>query len=59
MSDICQHGGERVNVLSAQKREVSWDGGVWQQPLTFPECPGVGSIPLLIHIILLSQHRCP
>lgn len=60
MPDICQRGGERANMLSEQEREVNRDGrGGWQQPLTFPECPDVGSIPLLIHIILLSQHRCP
>ena len=40
-------------------KERSTGTGAWQQPLTFPECPDVNGIPLLIHIILPSQHRRP
>lgn len=40
-------------------KERSSGTGAWQQPLTFPECPDVYGIPLLIHIILPSQHQCP
>lgn len=62
-SDLSVMGKEARGVTYWQiccvHKERSTGTRVWQRPLTFTECPDVGGIPLLIHIILPSQHRCP
>lgn len=62
-SDMSVMGKEAHGVTYWQiccvHKERSTGTRAWQRPLTFTECPDVGGIPLLIHIILPSQHRCP